>query len=146
MMSRKIKVLLDTNVVLDVLAKREPHFPAARTIWAYVEKGEIEGVLAAHSITTIAYLLAKTLPQLKVKNALTKLLQVFSIAPVERTVILNALALDWRDFEDAVQMSAAEAVSTDYLVTRNTKDFISSATISVLPPDELLVILAAINN
>ncbi len=145
-MTSRIKVLIDTNVVLDVLARREPHFLAARAIWAYVEGGEIEGVLAAHSITTIAYLLAKALPHLKVQNALTKLLQVFSIAPVERTIILNALALNWHDFEDAVQMSTAESVSADYLVTRNTKDFVSSATISVLPPDELLVILSATNN
>ena len=92
-MTSKIKVLIDTNVVLDVLAKREPHFPAARAIWAYVEEGEIEGVLAAHSITTIAYLLTKAVPRLRVQNVLTKLLQVFSVAPIDRTVILNALSL-----------------------------------------------------
>jgi len=117
----KLRVLFDLNVVLDVLARRQPHYPDAARVWAYVESGQMEGLLAAHSITTLFYLLRRHLGLQQAKVALYDVLQVFRVASVDQDVIQAALILDWNDFEDAVQATAAaDAV---YLITHNEADF-----------------------
>ncbi len=140
-MAAKLRVLVDANVVLDVLAKRQPHYPTSAAIWALAEQGEVEGLLAAHSVTTLFYLLAKHLGQQQANLALTQLLQVFDVAAIDRDVILKALALGWQDFEDAVQMAAALKSQANYLVTRNPKDF-KDELVQVLQPGDLLALLA----
>lgn len=141
-MSAKPRILVDTNIVLDVLAKREPHYTASAAIWAMVEHGKLEGVLAAHTVTTLHYLISKHLTHSQTNLTLTKLLQVFGIAAVDQQVILNALALGWSDFEDAVQMAAALNAGVDYLVTRNPKDFKESP-VKVLQPSDLMALFPA---
>lgn len=141
-MSAKPRILVDTNIVLDVLAKREPHYTASAAIWAMVEHGKLEGVLAAHTVTTLHYLISKHLTHSQTNLTLTKLLQVFGIAAVDQQVILNALALGWSDFEDAVQMAAALNAGVDYLVTRNPKDFKESP-VKVLQPGDLMALFPA---
>jgi predicted nucleic acid-binding protein len=141
-MPPKYRVLVDANVVLDVLVKRERHYPASAAVWALAEQGELEGLLAAHSVTTLHYLLVKYLGPQQANLAVTKILQVFGVAAVDQNVILNALALDWKDFEDAVQMAAALTAQVDYLVTRNPKDF-KGELVTVLQPGDLLALFSA---
>ncbi len=138
-MPAKLRVLVDVNVTLDVLAKREPHYAASAAVWALVEQGEIEGHLAAHTVTTLYYLLAKHLNRRQANLSLAKLLQVFGVAAVDQQVILKALALGWKDFEDAVQMAAAFNAKIDYLVTRNPKDF-KDELVRVLQPGDLIAL------
>lgn len=141
-MAVKLRVLVDANVALDVLAKREPHYLTSAAVWALAEQGEIEGLLAAHSVTTLHYLLAKHLDPPQANLAISRLLQVFNVAAVDQNVILKALALGWKDFEDAVQMAAALNSQADYFVTRNPKDF-KDGLVRVLQPGDLLALFSA---
>lgn len=138
----KLRLLIDANIVLDVLAKREPHYTTSAAVWTLVEQGQVEGLLAAHTVTTLHYLVVKHLAQFQAHLIMTKLLHVFNIAAVDRGVILQALALGWKDFEDAVQMAAAFNSQADYLVTRNPKDF-KDELVRVLQPGELLALISS---
>lgn len=122
----KMRVMFDLNVVLDVLARRQPHYPDAARVWAYVESGQIEGLLAAHSVTTLFYLLRRHLGLSQTKVTLHDVLQVFRVAVVDQGVIQAALILDLSDFEDAVQATAAAASEVAYIITRNEVDFAGS--------------------
>lgn len=132
-----MKLLLDTNVVLDVLAAREPFLKASAQTLALVEQGKVKGFIAAHSVTTIHYLLSKHLSRKRAQAAIVQLLNVLQVAPVDQGVILQALSLGWPDFEDAVQAAAALNVKATHLITRNPRDF-KTLPIEVLTPEEYL--------
>jgi hypothetical protein len=132
-----VKVIVDTNVVLDVLLSREPFLDAATGVFELIERGHIEGMLCANSITTIDYLLSRSIPPQKSRDTLRRLLSLFSIAPVNRIVIEEALQSAIRDFEDAVVEQAGRLAGADMIVTRNIRDFHRSS-IKTLAPDELL--------
>jgi predicted nucleic acid-binding protein len=137
-----LKVLVDLNVVLDVLQARKPHYETSASIWAAVEEGRLDGSVAAHSVTTLFYLLSRHLSAAEAISAIHDLVAVFSVAKVDDGVILNALSYGWRDFEDAVQMAAAAGVGADFVVTRNPKDF-KAGPVAVLEPASLHAILQA---
>lgn len=137
-----MRVLVDTNVVLDVLLDRKPFAEAATQVFALVEESKIEGFLCATTVTTIDYLLAQALVPAKAREALHRLLNLFEIAPVNRPVLEQALRSDISDFEDAVLEQAGRLVGADVIVTRNLKDFQISA-ITVFDPLELISALEA---
>jgi len=137
----EMKLLVDLNIVLDVLQKREPHFTSAQAIWQAVETGQVKGFLAAHSVTTLFYLTAKQLGPQKAALVVRQVATVFSIAAVDQAVVEQALSLGWRDFEDAVQMAAAMSANLDYVVTRNRKDY-TTQPIPILIPAECAALLA----
>jgi predicted nucleic acid-binding protein len=134
------RLLLDLNVVLDVLARRQPHYGDSAAVWARVETGQVEGLIAAHSLTTLFYLLSHHVSHIAATRALRDMLSVFSVAAVDGAVINRALDLDWTDFEDAVQMAAAAQAGVDYLVTRNPKDF-KVEIVPVILPAEMTALL-----
>jgi predicted nucleic acid-binding protein len=117
------RLLVDTNVALDVLLDRQPHAEASVAIWAAVETGRCEGFLAAHAITTIHYLVQKELGAAKAKQLVSLLLVVFRVAAVDGAVIEQALRLPMADFEDAVTVAAAMASGCEFIVTRDPKGF-----------------------
>lgn len=139
-MAAKPTVLVDLNVILDVLQHRGPHYAASAIVWSAVETRQIRGLIAAHSITTLFYLLARHHDAVATHEVIDTLLTVFSVAKVDQHVIKAALAFRWRDFEDAVQMIAASEAGADYLITRNPKDF-KGGPVPVLQPAELPAIL-----
>ena len=118
-----MKILLDTNIVLDVLMDRLPHSEAATELFSRVEDGTVIGYLCGTTITTVFYLAAKTVGTPRAQDEIRKLLQLFEVAPVNRSVLESALTLDFTDFEDAVIHEAACHVGADAIVTRNQKDF-----------------------
>jgi predicted nucleic acid-binding protein len=120
------RVLLDVNIVLDVLLDRQPFAQAASSVWSAVEQGRAKGLLAAHAVTTIHYLNARAVGPRLARETTDALLSVFDVAAVEEAVIRAALALRWRDFEDAVTAAAARRARCDVIVTRNPKDFRTS--------------------
>ena len=137
-----MKVLLDVNVVLDVLLDREPHVEASAAVWAAVESGLAEGFLAAHAITTIHNLVRKERGSPKAKRVIAALLRVFSIAPVDGTVIREALELPSLDFEDSVAAAAAGSAGCDVVVARDPKGFHGSR-VRVLTPEAAVPLLTA---
>jgi predicted nucleic acid-binding protein len=132
-----VRVLVDTNVVLDVLLARQPFLGASAEVFGLVEHSKIEGLLCATTITTIDYLLTQAMPRPAARQALQKLLELFEIASVNRAVLEEALKSKLTDFEDAVLDQAGRLAGAEVLVTRNQKDF-RHATLKVLGPDELL--------
>ena len=133
-----MRLFLDANVVLDVLAMREPHWQASVRVLAAIEGRRATGLVAAHSVTTIFYLLSKHLNRRKARAAIVQLLGLVRAAPVDHDVLLQALSLGWDDFEDAVQAAAALGAKATHLITRNPRDF-AGLTIPVLAPDEFVL-------
>ena len=97
-----MKVILDTNVVLDVLLAREPFVRAAVAIFCLAEESRIDAFLCATTITTVDYMLTQSLTVSKARDALRRLIGLFEIATVNRPVIERALRSKIHDFEDAV--------------------------------------------
>ena len=117
------KALIDTNVVLDVLLDRQPHAGASIAVWAAVEAGPAQGLLAAHAVTTIHYLLRRELGFARARRTISTMLRVFNVAAVDGPVIQVALGLPLSDFEDAVTAAAAQFAGCEYIVTRDVKGF-----------------------
>jgi predicted nucleic acid-binding protein len=136
-MASKPTVLIDLNILLDVLQKREPFYETSAGLLAAVETGKVQGYVAAHSLTTLFYLIQKSNSSSEARATITNLLQVIKIAPVNQSTIEQALNLDYRDFEDAVQMISAVQCKADCLVTRNVKDY-QPALLPVMQPVDFL--------
>jgi predicted nucleic acid-binding protein len=137
-----VRVLFDTNVVLDVLLAREPHVGPAARLMSLVDEGRVEGILSATTVTTIHYIAAKSVGRESAARHLRELLTIFDIAAVGREVLLDALGLEFSDYEDAVLHEAARAASAAAIVTRNTTDF-AAATLPLFSPAELLAAMTA---
>ncbi|MCC6374923.1 MAG: PIN domain-containing protein [Moraxellaceae bacterium] len=136
-----MKVLFDTNVILDLLLNRQPYVDAAALLVAKVERGQLEGYMGATTVTTLFYLTAKTVGTEAAKAQISMLLQLFKVALVDETVLKDALKVGFSDFEDAVLYQSAKNANIDTIVTRNIKDF-KLAQLPVYAPDELLAVLS----
>jgi len=136
-MANKPVVLIDLNVLLDVLQKRDPFYETSASLLAAVETGRVQGYVAAHSLTTLFYLIQKGKSSAEARATITNLLQFIKVAPVDQSTLEQALNLDFRDYEDAVQMISAVQCKADCLVTRNTKDY-QPALLPVMQPVDLL--------
>src|ERR1035438_6228642 len=99
------RILFDTNIVLDVLLDRQPFVEASAAAWAAVETGNSEGMLAAHTVTTIHYLVRKEKGSVKANRIVSAILRVFAVAAVDGAVVQEALQLPFSDFEDADRKS-----------------------------------------
>ena len=139
-MATRQRVLIDLNIILDVLQQREPFYAASAGVLATAERGQIRASIAAHTVTTLFYLIAKGQSPGSAKTLISEILRFIQIADVTQTTIESALALPMTDFEDAVQLAAAFGSRADYLVTRNIKDY-PETRIQVLTPAELLTLL-----
>ena len=137
-----MRVLVDTNVVLDLLLERQPFADAAAQLVSRIERGELEAYLGAGTITTIQYLARKVLGERRAREAIAELLALFEIVPVTRAVLQEALVLPFSDFEDAVLHEAARHGGAEAVVTRDLDDF-RPATLPVYSPVDLLRALDA---
>jgi len=135
-----MKILFDTNVVLDLLLDRAPFAEEAAQLFAQVEQGRIIGALSATTITTIHYLAIKTLGNAQARLHVSHLLQLFEIAPVTRGVLEEAITLNFSDFEDAVLHEAGRHSDVQAIVTRDNTGF-KKAKLLIYSPAELLKIL-----
>ena len=121
-----MRVLVDTNVVLDVLQGRPAFVNDAALIFDLVERGIITGLLCATTIATLAYLAGKTAGKQAATKQVRQLLVLFEVAPVTRAVLDAALASKTSDFEDAVLAEAALQAGAQAIITRNLRDFTHS--------------------
>jgi predicted nucleic acid-binding protein len=125
-----MKLLIDTDVLLDVALGREPHVRASAGVLKWVEAGG-KAAVASHSIANCAYLLKNARPFLR------GLLQLVDVAPVGKHESQRALDLPMTDLEDALQVAAAESWGADLVVTRNLRDYRRSP-VKAISPDEFL--------
>ena len=132
-----IKIFLDTNILVDLIADRKPFSKHAIEIFKSTEKNKTKLFTSSHSIATAHYLLKKYLEEKELRKIIFNLLEFLSVIPVDVNVLKNALQSNHKDFEDAVQILCASTIKgIDCIVTRNKKDFKTSE-ISVLTPDEI---------
>jgi predicted nucleic acid-binding protein len=139
-MANKPTVLVDINVLLDVLQKREPFFESSARLLSLIESGKVKGFVTSHSVTTLFYLIKKDRSTAEAKATITNILQLMKVAAVDQNAIEQALNLDYRDFEDAVQMIAAMQCKADCLITRNIRDY-QPQLLAVLQPVDFLAAL-----
>ncbi len=138
-----MKILFDTNVVLDVLIDRKPFSDLATKLVSRVEKKELEGFLGATTVTTIYFLASKMVGKKKADQEISKLLSIFQVASVDKSVLDEAIKTRFGDFEDSVLHEAAKLIGVQGIVTRNPKDF-RKATLSIYSPEELNKMLISI--
>lgn len=136
------RILLDTNVLLDVLLDRKPHAGSSALVFAAVETGRVEAFLAAHAVTTIHYLIRREMTAAQTRRVIVAILNLLKIAPVDGSVIAEALQSASPDFEHAVTAAAARAAGCDYVVTRDPKGFRASH-VRPLTPEAILPLLEA---
>lgn len=132
-------ILVDLNVVLDVVQRREPHYTASALVLDRVVRGRVRGCLPAHAFTTIHFLVDRYRDAATAVRTVDWLLRRFEVAGVGREELERAQAQDRRDFEDAVVIAAAETAGCETIVTRNVGDF-RDAPIPALTPEEYLAI------
>ncbi len=131
-----MRILLDTNVVLDFLLNREPFIADAEVLFQSIDANQIDGFIAATTLTNIYYIVRKAEGSKVAQDAIAQILADLQICPVDRQILEHAVTLDFRDFEDAVQYACAIAHNVGAIVTRDLKDFTNS-TIPALSPQQL---------
>lgn len=130
-----MKVLLDTNIILDVLADRAPFAEDAATIFKLCETKQLTGVIYALSIPNIVYVMRKELERSQIESVLQKLAALFEIDDMKADDLRKAAALDIPDYEDALQSVCARRIHANYIVTRNIRDFMNSEVMAVKPSE-----------
>ena len=137
-----IKALIDTNVVLDALATREPFHAEAERIFLLAAEEKCQGFVTANSITDIYYLVRKNASEAVARDALRNLLQVFAIVDISGKDCENALESPLDDYEDALVAVCALRIGADYIITRD-EDFLrAQSPVCVVAPAEFLKILS----
>lgn len=122
-----MRVLIDTNIILDFLSPREPFFQDASLLFQAIDTEEITGYVAATTLTDIFYISRKhTKSTEKARQVIFDVLTILIICPTDRTVLESAFNSGLTDFEDAVQIFSAVAQSLDAIATRDAKGFLSS--------------------
>ena len=132
-----MKVLIDTNIILDVLCKRPDFYEDSAKIFKLCEVKKISGVISALSISNIMYILRKELDADKTREILDSLMLIFSVADLKADDLKKAADMRFKDYEDAIQSACATRIKANYIVTRNIKDF-SESKVTAIKPAELL--------
>lgn len=133
-----MKVLFDTNVLLDVLLSRKEFAKNSLVCMELAEQKRIKGFVSAAAITDVYYIMQKAVRNREVAlGGLRQLLKILKVLPVDRKDIGLAISLGWKDFEDSVQYAVARRRRIACILTRDKNGFALSG-IPVLSPDEFL--------
>jgi len=137
-------IFMDTNIVIDFLANRQPFAMDAAQIFDLAVNGKVKIFIAAVSYNNIYYILRQSMTGNATLKLLEELAAITEIADVTDSVIRQSLKTDFKDYEDAIQYHTALSIPhLDFIVTRNTKDFKKSK-LAILNPTEALASLAGI--
>lgn len=128
-----MKLMIDANILIDVLQKREPHFRFSALIWKMCETKQAKGYVSALTFANLVYIMRKELTPKNTEEIISKLLLIFDLTELNAADIQKAAKMRWSDFEDALQSVAAERVNADYIITRNTADFEESKVAAISP-------------
>lgn len=139
-----MKILFDTNILLDVFLERESFYEASAISLSLAERDIVEGWLSGTTVTTLYYLLQKSLTRKAADTHLKNLLKIFHVAPVNRAVLVDAIDSNFSDYEDSVLHQSANHSRLDAILTRNQKGF-KNSTLPVYTPKELLNSLDALS-
>ncbi len=137
-----MRVLFDTDVVLDLLLDREPFAEAAAALFELHERGAVDAYVSGITAVNVFYVTRKLKGTSAARTAVGELLSALEVCPFDRNVLTAAHASAFSDYEDAVQHASAEASRLDAIVTRNLGDY-RNAALPVLSPADLLKRLAS---
>ncbi len=141
-----MRVLVDTNILLDFLLQREPFFQDAELLFDAIDRGLVIGCVTATTLTDIFYIAQKHTRSIEqARQAVAEILTVMTICPVDRAVLESAFNSGLTDFEDAVQIFCAVTQGLEAVLTRDKRGFLSSP-IPVLSISELLQQLGSKNS
>ena len=132
-----MKLLIDANILLDVLQKREPHYKYSSLVWKLCETGKVTGYVSVLTFMNLVYIMRKELSPEKIDDIYKALALIFTFEDLTEEDVKNALEMQLKDFEDAVQIQTAIRITADFIITRNVKDFVKSP-IPAYTPEELL--------
>lgn len=132
-----MRVLLDTDVVLDHLLEREPFAQTASELLELNAQGVFDGYISGITPINVFYIARKFMGRDKSRQLLKDLLLAVSVCPITYDILNQAFALPFSDYEDAAQHACATASGLDAIVTRNLKDY-QNATLPVFTPTEFL--------
>ena len=136
-----MKVLIDTNIILDVLLQRQQFLEASSGVILLSEKNIVEGYVTASAFTDIFYITSRTYrDKQKTMKLLKNLLKTVNVAAVTGEEIYRAMDLDWGDFEDAVQYTTGEHIQADYIITRDPVGYEGNS-IPVIQPIDFLAVM-----
>jgi predicted nucleic acid-binding protein len=134
-----IRALVDTNVLLDVLAERKAFYPEAMRIWTMAESDRIDACVAAISFSNCYYIVRRHGGLRSAEKAISLLRDVFSVVDLTARVITQAIDAGFADFEDAIQFHSAVHAKAECIITRNPDHFPKSP-LSILAPAEFLAV------
>jgi predicted nucleic acid-binding protein len=132
-----MKVLLDTNIILDDALEREPFWDASEQVLSLIEQGQIEGYISASTVSDLYYIIRKARGRDWALTYLKQLVVFCQVATVNQAVITMALTANFRDFEDGIQYSTAVLNQLDAIISRNLQDF-PVVTPRILTPEQLI--------
>jgi len=133
-----VKVLIDTNVIVDVALEREPFYAESDRILTFVEEGKIQGYVSASTFSDLYYIIRRDKGRDWTLDFLRQLATFCQVATVDNSVISIALTCNFKDFEDAIQYSTAVINLIDAIVTRNPRDFPVN-TPRIVTPNQLII-------
>ena len=136
------RIFIDSDIILDVLAQREPFYVSAAKLFTLIDKKEIIGYSSPIVFSNIHYILSKLTSKASALSNLRKLKSIITVLPIDDKIIELALNSDFHDFEDAIQYHTAKSNDIKFLITRNKKDYKKSK-ISVCTADEYVKIWAS---
>jgi len=132
-----MNVFIDTNILLDVLARREPFYADSSQVWTLAETGRISGFISTLSLSNLFYILRRMKGRKIARKALGILRDIFNLPPLDVQITNQAIDSDIKDFEDAIQFFSALRSGATVLITRNPKDFLG-ADVAIQTPTEFL--------
>lgn len=135
-----MRLMLDTNIILDILLKREPFFTDSYNAILNMEENGDLGILSVSAVTDLFYILRKVIGADSARDAILRLQELVTFADVLASDMDTALASPISDLEDALVATVAKRYQCDYILTRNTQDF-GDSSVPALPPAEWLQII-----
>lgn len=132
-----MRVVLDTNIILDIALRRDPHFLDSSGVFKKIDSSVVYGFVTATTITDIYYISKKEKGHQVSIDFITNLIEIIDVIGIDRQVIIESLLSKIIDFEDAVQSVSSYLNNIDYIITRNQKDF-SESQVKAITPKEFL--------
>lgn len=140
------RILVDTNILLDFLQRRQPYYEDACSIFRLCANKEFDACIAAHSIPNLFYILRKDYIPEERRNIIIKLCKIFYVVAIDREKIISGLEnKEFSDFEDCLQMECAKEYGADYIITRNLSDYVNSTIKAVTPAEYLKLTNKVVN-
>ncbi|MCJ7472844.1 MAG: PIN domain-containing protein [Actinobacteria bacterium] len=138
-----MKIFLDTNIILDVLVKREPHYIDSARIWTLAKEQSFQGYISAITVNNFYYIVKKLKNSIIAGNFVDEILDDFKVVPLTKDILRQSRTIPEKDYEDSIQYFSAINTGCQFLITRNRKDFISKGLKIVSPADFLKTISGA---